>query len=42
MDKKGDADVDAVGRRVAVFADAGSLLAHPNLLAVDQRDLTDD
>ncbi len=40
MDEEGDADVDAVRRRVAVLAEAVSLLPDPNLFAVDQSDLT--
>ena len=40
MDKKGDADVDAVRRRVAVLAEAVPLLPDPDLFAVDQSDLT--
>ena len=40
MDEEGDADVDAVRRRVAVLAEAIPLLTDPNLFAVDQSDLT--
>ena len=42
VDEEGDADVDAVGRGVAVLAEAIPLLANPDLLSIDQRYLTDD
>jgi hypothetical protein len=42
VDEERDANVDAVGRRVAVLADGVPLLPHPDLLPVDEGDLADD